>query len=467
VPTGAKQYIVGVIAVGSAVFATSLGGWASLEPKRYLVYLVLALLASLVKLRLPGLAGTYSLNFLLVLAGIAHFGLPGTLAAGCAAMVVQSVWNTQRRPTLVQVLFNMANLAISVRLCFLVAGGLSSAGLQASQPAALALIAAVFFFVNTILVSGVLSLLEGKPLREVGQQWYLWAFPYYLIGAALIALLPLSGQSRAPESWLILLPLLYLVHFYYGLTLRSLPARNSSRTYAGVPAIPARAVRYISATIMVGLTLLVASALYWRSASEPRFWCFLVAALLASTFKVRLPRMTSTISLNFVLLLVAIAELSFSEAVVMSAASALLQSVWRPKHRPKPIQVFFNSASLVLSTALAYAVSRLLLASSSLALLAQATVLLYGCNTLLVAIVLWLTEDAPMSGMWWQCYFWSFPYYAVGAAAAYLVIVTRTLAIWQSPLLALAMMTLVYLSYRLHVNTAARASHSSVTKAAA
>ena len=109
----------------------------------------------------------------------------------------------------------------------------------------------------------------------------------------------------------------------------------------------------------------------------------------------------------------------------------------------------------------------MLLASSPLGLLVQATVLLYGCNTLLVAAVLWLTEDEPMSGMWWQCYFWSFPYYTVGAAAAYLVIVTSSLAGWQPPLLALALMTLVYVSYRLHVNAAGREPQPSVGQTAA
>ncbi len=361
---------------------------------------MLALLASLVKLRLPGIAGTYSLNFLFVLIGVAYFGLPGTRAAGCAAIAAQSVWNTQRRPTLVQVLFNMANLAVSIGFCFLVAHRLLSLGLRPDQPAALALIAAVYFFTNTMLVSGVLSLLEGKPLREVCQQWYLWAFPYYLIGVAMVGLLPMAGRSRAPEAWLILLPLLHLVHFYHGLTFGSHPSRGSSGADERAPALLVRALLYIAATLAAGLIVLAVCALYWRSANPPRLLCFLAAALLASTFKVRLPRMTSTISLNFVLLLAGIAELSFPEAVVMSAVAGLVQSVWRPKHQPKPVQVLFNSAALVLSTALAYTVCRLVLVSSPLALLVQATALLYGCNTLLVAAVLWLTEDKPLSGMW-------------------------------------------------------------------
>jgi hypothetical protein len=97
----------------------------------------------------------------------------------------------------------------------------------------------------------------------------------------------------------------------------------------------------------------------------------------------------------------------------------------------------------------------------------QATALLYGCNTLMVAVVLWLTEDKPLSGLWWQCHFWSFPYYVVGAAAAYLVIATSNLAGWQSPLLVLALMILVFVSYRLHVNAAGREPQPAVGATAA
>jgi hypothetical protein len=455
-PTRAKQYVGAVIAAGGIVFAASVWHWSFPQPRLYFLFFILALLASMLKLRLPGLAGTYSLNFLFVLIGLAYFGLAGTLLAGCAAIAAQSVWNTQRRPTPVQVLFNMANLAVSIGLCFLLAQWLPSVGLPSDQPAALALIAALYFVTNTMLVSGVLSLLEGKPLREVSEQWYLWAFPYYLIGAALVGLLPLAGRFRAPEAWLILLPLLYLVHFYYGLTLGSRPAHSLSGVDRQPPAIPVRASLYIAAMLAAGLVVLAGCALYWQSANVPRFLCFLSVALLASTCKVRLPRMTSNISLNFVLLLVGIAELSFSEAVVMSAAAAAVQSTWRSKRRPRPVQVLFNSATLALSTALAYAVCRLALASSPLVLLVQATALLYGCNTLMVAVVLWLTEGRALGGTWWQCHFWSFPYYAVGAAAAYLVIVTSNMAGWKSPLLVLALMILVYVSYRLHVNAAGR-----------
>ena len=57
-----------------------------------------------VKLRLPRLDGTYSLGFLFLLYGVAHFSLPETLLAVCAGAVAGSLLNTKNRSSAVQVL---------------------------------------------------------------------------------------------------------------------------------------------------------------------------------------------------------------------------------------------------------------------------------------------------------------------------------------------------------------------------
>src|SRR5690349_25148581 len=117
-PKSAKYYIHGVIAVGTALLAVSVATWSPRHLSGWLLYLALATLASTLKLRLPGLTRTYSLSFLFILFGVGHYSLPEVLVAGCAGALVQSVVNTKNRPTVVQVLFNMANLAITSGLCF-------------------------------------------------------------------------------------------------------------------------------------------------------------------------------------------------------------------------------------------------------------------------------------------------------------------------------------------------------------
>src|SRR5207245_2839170 len=140
----------------------------------------------------------------------------------------------------------------------------------------------------------------------------------------------------------------------------------------------------------------------------------------------RLPGLTSTISVTFVVFLVALVELSYAEVIFIATVATMVQTVWKAKRTPRLVQMAFNSACMVLSVSAAYVVCRVFLestlASSILALLLVATLLLYGSNTVLVAAVMCLAEHKPMRSIWQQCYFWSFPYYLVGACASALMI---------------------------------------------
>lgn len=450
-PKSAKFYIYGVIAVGTALFAGSLATWAPLHISSWLLYLALAMLSSSLKLRLPGLTRTYSLSFLFLLFGVGRFSLPEVLIAGCAGALVQSVCNTKKRPTLVQVLFNMANLVISTGLCFVVARVVLPSSPQYYRPAVMALIAFVFFLVNTVLVSGVLALLEGKPLSAVSNDWYVWSFPYYLIGAALVGLIPTSTRSIPGEGWLVLLPLLYLVHFFVGL----MKSRPTSEKVNRDEHLPVSAKAYVFGVIAAGLILFGWAGVEWHSQDVVRFAGFLLLTVVASMFKVRLPGMRGTLSVNFVLLLVAISQLSLSEAIFLSAIAGMVQTVWKAKRTPTVTRTMFNSACLALSTAAAYVICQGALAvwtsESLVGLLVAATLVLYTVNTFMVATVLCLVENKPVRTILQGCYFWSCPYHLVGTAAAGIMIETCRVAGWQPSLLVLPVMGLVHLSYRLHI----------------
>ena len=77
-------------------------------------------------------------------------------------------------------------------------------------------------------------------------------------------------------------------------------------------------------------------------------------AMMGSTMKIRLPGLKTSISTNFVFILIGIALLSFGETVLIGLGGALVQSLWRPLQRPKPVQIFFNSTCLTVCTAAAF-----------------------------------------------------------------------------------------------------------------
>jgi hypothetical protein len=452
----AKTYIYGVIGAGGLVLLWSLAGLSPTHPWLWTIFTVLAVLASLVKLRLPGMDATFSFSFLFVLYGVAHFSLAETLIAGCAGSVAQCLLNANRRSSLIQVLFNAANVALSVGACFVIGRVWLAAGIEHYLPAVIAVVACAYFVVNTVIVSGVLSLLQSKPLAEVCGQWYVWSFPYYLIGVTLVGLIPAPRHTVSAEAWLILLPMVYLVHFFLGLA----NGHASSAAIGNEPnaSLPRAAQMYLAGLLTAGTMLLTCSVLGWQSQNITRFLIYLALAAVTSTFKIKLPHLGGTITPTFVLLLVAIAQLSFTETAVMAALVGLVQVLWRPARRPMPAQVMFNPACLALSASFAWFLSRFVLdpwlGHSVISLLVVSTLVLYGSNTVIVAAMMALAEGKSLSGIWKICYFWSLPYYLVGAAAAGIMTAVSRTADWPPSLLVLPLMVLVYFSYRVQLGRA-------------
>ena len=63
--------------------------WHTTDSVKFVCYLVAALLASSLKVGLPGIEGTLSVNFLFTLLGILELSLPETLLIGLAGTLGQ------------------------------------------------------------------------------------------------------------------------------------------------------------------------------------------------------------------------------------------------------------------------------------------------------------------------------------------------------------------------------------------
>src|SRR5271169_6029212 len=118
--------------------------------------------------------------------------------------------------------------------------------------------------------------------------------------------------------------------------------------------LPLAAKAFVGLVIAAGLASLLQAALHQNSRNIAEFICYLGVAILASRLRVTLPGITGTLSVNFLFILVAVAELSYSEALTLGAVSMLAQSIH--PNRPGAIQLTFNVCAGSLSTALAYVV---------------------------------------------------------------------------------------------------------------
>jgi hypothetical protein len=215
-PVSAKVYISIVSAAGIVAMANAFVDppWSG-NLTRFAAYFVLSLLMATLKLRLPGLTGTMSVGFVFVFLGIAQLTLPETMLMACAGVVVQCLWRAQPRPAAIQVLFSISAVAVSLTLA---AGGAQLVRTAwHAQPVSIVMAVAVclYFAANSLLVSGVLSLVKRQPFRAVWQQCYLFAFPYYLLGGAIAGLMTASAREAGWQQSLAILPVMGLIFLFY------------------------------------------------------------------------------------------------------------------------------------------------------------------------------------------------------------------------------------------------------------
>ncbi|PWU01185.1 MAG: hypothetical protein C5B51_23495 [Terriglobia bacterium] len=210
---------------------------------------------------------------------------------------------------------------------------------------------------------------------------------------------------------------------------------------------------YIGLIITVGLICFMVAISGWSCAEPARYVSYLAIALLASVFKVHLPGITGTMSVNYVFILLGIMELSYSETILLGCAAIAMQTGWRAANRTRFVHLLFNWSSMANSVTGGYLVYRfagrygLMLPLA----IAAAACVFFAINTVSVAGVVSLTERKALVRTWNECYFWSFPYYLIGAAAAALVTLCNRRLGWQTSILILPVIYVFYRSYRLYL----------------
>src|SRR5215467_1439647 len=242
----------------------------------------------------------------------------------------------------------------------------------------------------------------------------------------------------------------YCVHDMTGTSSIAIAPSEPSRSWKSLSVL---ARLFITVIVLGGLGTLVYGGIHQSSENIAEFICYLGVAILASRLKVILPRITGTLSVNFLLIIIGVLELSFTETMILGAIAMLAQCVYPA--RPRAMQITFNVCAGSISTALAYVVfhhplMNLVIDSRPVSLGVSATVY-FIANAGSIATVISLTERRPLQRILVDCYFWSFPYYIMGAGVAGLVSWIDAIVGWQTSMLVLPDVYIIYRSYRLYL----------------
>src|SRR5579859_167423 len=223
---GARGFIVGMVIAALSCFGLAFSQWHSHDPVKFVGYLIAALLASSLKVSLPSIEGTLSMNFLFTLLGILEMSLPETLLIGLAATLGQFYWRPARRLKPVQLIFNVAQVTVSSAAAYGSYYFVTNRILHAPGPLALLAAAITHFACNTTAMSTIIGLTENKAISKVWKESYLWSFPYYLVGAAIAGFVSFLNRHIGWQPSLLVLPPIYLMYRSYRLYLGKLEAEK-------------------------------------------------------------------------------------------------------------------------------------------------------------------------------------------------------------------------------------------------
>jgi diguanylate cyclase (GGDEF)-like protein/putative nucleotidyltransferase with HDIG domain len=218
-PWPAKVYIFCLCTAAVAVVFASVSASRPGDTAEFLFLLACGVLCSNLKVWLPGITGTLSVNYIFILTSATELSLAHTIAIGTLSGVAQLCWAARKRPRGVQVLFTCASMVLS---CTLTHKAYHAGFIADSVPFRLFLASVVYFLSNTCSVAGIISLADGKKFTRVWHENFFWTAPHYLVGGSVAGLLHFWNQSFGWHSSILILPTIYLVYHSYQVYLKRL-----------------------------------------------------------------------------------------------------------------------------------------------------------------------------------------------------------------------------------------------------
>src|SRR5215469_9890619 len=164
--------------------------------------------------------------------------------------------------------------------------------------------------------------------------------------------------------------------------------------------LPSNAKTLVAVAVLAALVVLGRALVNWGHPNDyPKFFAYLAVAVAAARFRVSLPRMTSSMSVNLPFILVALIELSLPQALVITAASTFVQCFWPESKKRNLTQVAFNVSVLVLAAESTWLILHHGFHNLALVIV-SGTLTILVAHTMPVAAIIAMTEAGKAFRIW-------------------------------------------------------------------
>ncbi len=202
-PVAARVYIASLGAAAIVLAAFSMTAWHAGDVGQFVFYIACGILCSNMKVWLPGITGTLSVNYIFILTAATELSLPHTMVIGVLSGVAQLFWAARMRPRNVQIAFTAAAMTLCSGLTWQV---YNAAYLSQSVPFRLFWACITYYLLNTCSLAVIVAITEGKSIPRLWRDNFFWTAPHYLVGGSVAGALHLWNHSLGWHSSVLVLP---------------------------------------------------------------------------------------------------------------------------------------------------------------------------------------------------------------------------------------------------------------------
>ena len=237
----ARMFVALIVISGLLVFGDAVLNAKSMPTAKFIALLLVACVAARLRIKLPGVTGTMSVNLPFILVAAAQMNTAEALAIGFISTFFQCLARGKKFNG-VQVAFNCSAITLAVAATRLIYAAPSVASAVSSPGLRLALAAAGYAIVNTVPVAIVIGLTEGVSMLRTWLEMLQLSFPYLVASAGIAGLTLTLSHEVGWQVPLAVLPIMagifqsYRRYFAATSEAASMRVQSTSRATAGANA---------------------------------------------------------------------------------------------------------------------------------------------------------------------------------------------------------------------------------------
>jgi hypothetical protein len=237
----ARIFVALIVISGLLVLGDAALNVKSMPTARFAAFLLVACVAARLRIKLPGVTGTMSVNLPFILVAAAQMNTAEALAVGFISTFFQC-FAKGKKFNLMQVAFNCSAITLAVAATRLIYESPSLASVVSTPALRLAIAAAGYALANTVPVAIVIGLTETVSMVRTWLEMLQLSFPYLVASAGIAGLTLTLSQEIGWQVPLAVLPIMvgifqsYRRYFAATSEAASIRVQSTSRATAGASA---------------------------------------------------------------------------------------------------------------------------------------------------------------------------------------------------------------------------------------